>query len=423
VRGRVAGIVFRKDKALSALTFQQEVVRAFQNRLGRSAVIYPAAFLVAASLTMMLLGLNFYVQDVFGAGGAEVGALFALYFGVYIGGCLLIRPLTDGIAPRYLIIAATALMGTLDLSLLLARSLTVVFILFAVFGTSISLFWPPLMGWLSAGSEGKQLNRKTSRFNISWSTGAIIGPIVGGWLSDKDTAAPLWASGALLLFTSAMVIGAVLTLPRLREEVVSGGENADGSPAEDRSTRFRFPAWVGAFTTFTALSVLLNIFPVFGREELHLSKSAIGGIVFCRSLFMSVGFVLLGRHSFWNFRAGPMLLGQLLLAGCVAMLIGARGAIAIGALFCASGFFMAAAYASSLFHGAAGSIRRTQRGAIHESLLATGQVSGSFVGGIIYATFSISWTYRFCLAVLLAGLVAQSILCIWASRVRRSEAG
>lgn len=384
-------------------------------------MIYPAAFLVAVSLTTLLLGLNFYVQDVFNADGATVGNLFALYFGVYIGGCLLIRPLTDHIAPRYLIIAATGLMGIFNLALLMSRSLAAIFILFAIFGTSISLFWPPLMGWLSAGSEGEMLNRRMSRFNISWSSGNIVGPVLGGWLSEMHITAPLWFSAALLLFTCAMVIGAVLTLPKLSDAQVSTTAGPDNLPLADNSTRFRFAAWVGAFTSFTALSVLLNIFPVFGQNDLHLKKSVIGGIVLCRSLFMAIGFALLGRLNFWNFKAWPMLLGQLLLAVCVGLLIFARGSLAISALFSAAGLFMAMAYASSLFHGAAGSIYRTQRSAIHESLLATGQVGGSLFGGMIYAKFSISSTYGFCLAVILAGLAAQTILCIWAKRERRLE--
>lgn len=406
---------------MSAVTFRREVTRALQERLGRSAVIYPAAFLVAVSLTTLLLGLNFYVQDLFKAGGATVGALFALYFGVYIGGCLFIRPLTDHIAPRYLIIVATALMGGFCLSILAARSLTAVFILFAIFGTSISLFWPPLMGWLAVGSEGKELTRRMSRFNASWSAGAVVGPILGGWLSERGTALPLWTAGGLLLFTSAMVTGAVLTLPRLKEEIQPAAPVDDGTPDEDHSTRFRFPAWIGAFTSFTTLGVLLNIFPVCGRGELALSKSAIGWVILSRALFTTVGFVLLGRYSFWNFRARPMLAGQLLLAASVAMLMFARGPFAIGLAFGAAGLFISAAYASSLFHGAAGSTRRTARSAVHESLLATGQVSGALLGGLIYTHFSMRWTYGFCLAILLAGLVAQGVLCAWARKGTKSQ--
>ncbi len=205
-----------------------------------------------------------------------------------------------------------------------------------------------------------------------------------------------------------MVALAVFWLPQLRNEVQPGETAVSDKPTEDRSTRYRFLAWVGAFTSFTFLGALLNIFPVFGREVMLFRKSVIGEIVFARGLFTTLGFLWFGRVTFWHFKGWSMLATQFMLAVCAGLLMFARDPVLIGVLFAASGFFISSAYGSSLFHGAAGSTRRTARGAVHESLLATGQISGAFLGGLIYTHSSMQWTYGFCMAIVLTGLVLPS---------------
>ena len=170
------------------------------------------------------------------------------------------------------------------------------------------------------------------------------------------------------------------------------------------------------------MGTLLNIFPLFARVDLQLDKTHIGTVLFLRALFMMLGFVALGHSAFWHFRGWPVLVGQAALGVCVGLMVFARDAVTLSVLFSVAGFAMAMAYAASLFHGAAGSGNRRARSAIHESLLATGQVGGSLIGGLLYTHFSMSWTFRFCMAIVLGGLLAQAVMCAWAKRERRLSA-
>ena len=72
------------------------------------------------------------------------------------------------------------------------------------------------------------------------------------------------------------------------------------------------------------------------------------------------------------------------------------------------GALRALSYNSSIFHGVSGSINRTGRVAIHESLLAAGLICGSSLGGIIYQKFSMTVVYYFCGAIVFFGAVMQS---------------
>src|SRR3972149_3690675 len=171
---------------------RREVPRVFGSPIGKTALIYPAAFLVSTGMYIFSLGLNFYLKDVFNASGRQIGAIFALFALCYTVSCLGVRPLTDSVRPQFLLLAATALMFIFSLSIVLCHSMRMIFLFYSLFACGTSIFWPPIMGWVSEESEGVQLGKVMSKFNLSWSTGAIIGSPLAGALSQVNPNVPLW---------------------------------------------------------------------------------------------------------------------------------------------------------------------------------------------------------------------------------------
>jgi predicted MFS family arabinose efflux permease len=90
----------------------------------------------------------------------------------------------------------------------------------------------------------------------------------------------------------------------------------------------------------------------------------------------------------------------------------AHSALILSSLISCIGFFMAVSYFNSMFHGVSGSSNRSGRMAIHESLISSGLILGSVIGGFIYQRFSMTYVYLFCAAFLLFGTVLQGMLCL-----------
>ncbi len=407
---------------LTYISQRRQLIKSFYAGIGKTAVIFPAAFLAAVGMGLMALGIIFYLVDIFQASASQIGLLAALWSLCYVIGCLLIRPLFDRLRPRHTMIIAMFSMSLFTFLLHYAPSIVWVYVWYGLFGLSTSLFWPPLMAWLSRGVEGRELSRAISKFNFSWSAGVVISPFLTGWLSEKAAELPLYLGSLLFLLIGFMIIGAALALPYIRRdrdaEPSAGGEGPD---LGEKDTFLRYPAWIGLYTTYVVMGVILVIFPIFARGDLSLSKSVIGLLLLSRALFMTGGFIILGKVGFWHFRGWPMILVQLGLAIILIFMVYLHSPFWLGLALAFMGLLMALAYANSLFHGVSGSTQRTRRMAIHEVLLSLGIVSGSSLGGILYERYSMSTVYWFCLSLVLVGAVIQVALCLKGPGLRKSK--
>jgi len=398
---------------------RREIIRAYYAGLGKTGLTSVASFLVAVAFGQVALGLVFYVREVFGATAGQIGALAATWAICYAVGCLFIRPAFSRFLPRYLIIGATFCAFVFTLTMRFAPSLAWIFILQGLNGFCLSLFWPPLMGWLSSDLEVKALSKAVSRFNLSWCLGNIISPFIAGWLSQIAVHLPLYAGSGIYIVAAVFVAGAAFALPSTPAE--GNTRNNAGRADAGRSTLLRYPAWVGLFAAYFAIGVVLNIFPLMGRYVLGFSKRTVGTVLLVRGLFNAATFMFLGRTAFWHFRSLPMLLGQLLGVAAFVGLIFTTSPYAIAALLGLFGFSIALSYSESIFHGASGSGSRAARMAIHESILAAGMVAGPAIGGRIYQAYPDTRVYWLCAAILLTSAVVQAALCLWARKRERAD--
>jgi len=400
-----------------------KILRAYSALAGKSAIVYPAAFLVALGLGQVGLGLIFYLREVFSSPATVIGWLAATWSLAYIVGCLLVRPAFDTVPPPYLIVVANFLMTGFTLGMQFVPSISWIFALHGLYGMAVSHFWPPLMGWLSSEVEGEALNRACARFNLSWCLGGIISPYLAGWLSEMNVRLPLLGGSALFLLTAVYVAGTALVKPKTGGvstcRAAGGQQNAALAP--DRSTLLRYPAWVGLFATYFAMGVIASIFPVIGQDDLLLSRSSIGLLLLVRSLVNAVAFLALGRLVFWHFRVLPMLMGQLMAVCGFVLLAHVHEPVLVGVLLGIFGITLAMSYSSSLFHGASGSRNRPARMAVHESVLAAGLVAGAGVGGMVYHAHGAARLFYLCALVVLVALLAQGVLCVWARRCEERQ--
>ncbi|MCF7849149.1 MAG: MFS transporter [Kiritimatiellales bacterium] len=393
---------------LQYLSESWQLVRTFRSRIGKTGVIFPAAFITAVGLSTMVVGIVFYASEALGASAGQVGALAATFSICYIAGCLFLRPVSSWILPRYSVLLATSVMALCMVFVLVSASLPWVFLWYGAIGLAACFFWPPLMGWLSTNIEGDELSRALGRFNLSWSGGVILGPLLAGWLSQMNPAWPLVFALVQFTFTAALILGAIFTLHNIGAEDDNHVEERGKQVVEDQSTPLRFPAWLGIFTAFVVQGTLVSVFPLMAQAELGFSKPAVGGLLLIRALTMTCCLGLLGRTSFWRFRGDVMIGVSLLLAGIAFLFVIAESMICVALLLVATGILSAAAYNNSLFHGLSGSSQRTSRMAMHEATLSVGIGLGAAGSGYAYQHLGMVGAFGLCAILLSAGAAVQA---------------
>jgi len=153
--------------------------------------------------------------------------------------------------------------------------------------------------------------------------------------------------------------------------------------------------------------VIINIFPIYARDELLLRKEVIGLLMLSRSFIAVFVFILMGHSVIWHFRILPMAIGQVCLAGVMFFMIFVSSPPVLALSISLVGAFRAFSYNGSVFHGVSGSINRTGRMAVHEAGLAGGLIFGPLFGGLIYQKNSMNAVYSFCAIVVALGVLLQ----------------
>jgi MFS family permease len=388
----------------------------------KSALILPISLLFYTALIVTTFSMIFYARDLFQASVSLIGWLAAVPHLCYFSGCFALRPLYRLLLPRHSLILATAAAAVLLVGMLLVRSLPLLFLLYGLFGFSLSLFWPPLMGWLSYGKEERALNTTLGRFNLSWSGGNIIAPFLAGFLLQQGISVPFRVAALIMTVICLIVLTVSLIVPGIRQDRQRESIRRDEEKPEDRSTPLRYPAWVGLFASYVILGITMSIFPLYLREEIGLTETRIGLLLLIRALFSTLGFLILARLSFWHFKSWLMILSQGLIIVVVAVIAAVRTFPGLSLVLALFGLLFSLSYDNSLFHGVSGSLRRSTRMAVHESLLTAGMIAGPAIGGILYQSGRFTRVLVFGCAVVAAAAAAQAALVLIFRKIKTSSA-
>jgi len=187
--------------------------------------------------------------------------------------------------------------------------------------------------------------------------------------------------------------------------------------ASGGGTPLRYPAWVGMFASYVVSGMVATVFPLFAQDSLGASRGLVGTLVSSRTLTQTLGFLLLGAVSFWQYRSRWLVLSQVYLALLLFAMLFARSVSFFAVLFPLLGLGTAMSYANGLFYGIAGSSRRAARMAIHESTLNGGYIVGASATGFLYQEFSMRTVVLFCLGCSLTSILAQGLLL---ARIRKA---
>lgn len=368
-----------------------------------------SAFLASVSFGVESAALPFLAQDL-GAGSAGVGALGAIGSVTYSAVLFVLLMYFGGIwerhCPRRMSMTAQWCLCAGSVLFAAAHSMPALYAIATAKGVAAACFWPPLMAWFSAGREGADLNRRLSYFNLSWCSGLIVGPAVGGELYEIWQELPFavaslcQAAGACALWRSRPPTASPPSEPSKPETL----------PAEDipqwKRVAFRRVALVSHFTGYVVMGLARYQFPVLARS-LSIGPGIFGWALMMLSLSMTFMFWMLGRSHRWHFRHGLLLLAQVGMACAMFAAAVARSAAMLGFITTLCGLCVGITYTSNLFYGASGDPRRGRRMAIHEFLIGLGFGVGGQCGGLINSRWGLRSAYPICAWLIMLGAAAQ----------------
>lgn len=273
-------------------------------------------------------------------------------------------------------------------------------------GAAMALFWPFLMSWVSGSYEGLDLNRRLGRYNGSWSSGGVVGPLVGAWLVEKGPVWPMLAA-VLCFAASFLLLGLARRDAALPHSSATPANGNSGPPCDVRVLAdFRWMSRIALFCAWASFAIARSQFALV-FIGLGYSKSQFGvyltAIALCNFLALIAG----GRWAFWHFRAGLLMGAQGMILLALLMIIYGRtlsvlflSAVVLGVAF---GF----SYSSHLFYGAATSRKRSVRMVIHEIVISLGVMAGSWPSGRLAEHVGPYAPYWFAVAVVTLGAVGQ----------------
>ncbi len=361
------------------------------------------SFAAQAAIAGVNLTLIYFLRSRFSLSSQMIGISAAVYTLSYFFFCSIVDPLASKMRPSFALEFALAGMALSIALVMFSPSMTLVIPSLILYGFFMAFFWPQIAGWMSRGKEGKVLSRATGSFNVSWSVGVAVAPLATGFLVEYDVFLALSVFAGMLFFVAILTQVFTRISPEMKS-AVSEHTNRRMTDFVDASTPIRYASWVGNLTLYVVLAVVLTIFPLYALDSLPYNESLVGILLFIRGAVTAVVFILMGKSSFWHFRRSLIAITLILasLLTVAAQKITSFGGFTL--FFIIFGVLFAAMYSFSIFHGFTGSINRTRRMLIHESLLTVGTVIGNVFGASLYQFYGFPSVLTLCSIILLVPL-------------------
>jgi len=272
--------------------------------------------------------------------------------------------------------------------------------------SSFAAFWPAAEA-LIADSSDLKLEEALKRFNISWGTATVIGPLLGGaFISSWSIRAPFhfalvvsWLFGLLSL--------AVVTDPSRRLGGETNEAEKSGDDVDDQGSIVT--ALVSIFLFSSVVGIILSLFPSYA-VDLEIPPFEIGLITLIFGASQVVTFHQANRIG------GRLKMLRMFLLGTTALAIGSLTAFYASNVplfvfcFIVFGFGAGISYAASISF----ILRRwrSSRGyaaGVFESLIGLGYFAGPLIGGIV-SEYTPNAPYMYCFLLSLAVLFIQLVV-------------
>ena len=315
-------------------------------------------------------------------------------------------------AKRRSVMLSCGLLIAVDSCIFLISGLRDVFILAVSGSLSAAFFWPPLQAWLVDIGERASLSERLGMFNLSWSTGIMMGPMIGGVLYSINYHYP-WCYA---IATNTLMLAALLLARDGRRGDVHGAVNAcdDEEYLEDPGLFLPLALWAN-FVCWFALSNVQSLYPKVAVMN-GFSPQLIGCLLFLVWVAQSGFFIVLRLTRVWHYRFGPLAIVHCAAALGMLLIFWSASAPLLSIAFPLLGVALGLSYYSSIYYSLCGHKHAGRRTSIHEFMVGSGFFLGPAVGGILAQCAGIRSPFLLCSMLLAATAILEAAVCLKTSR-------
>jgi len=350
-------------------------------------VLYATIFLSSTGLGTTTFLLPVYAASI-GASYVDLGLMGAVGNVVYTVFTLLTGVLLDKYERLRLYTGYGFMCALILASFTLAVDISRLLVARALMGVASASFWVSASTLTADISPPERLTQSMGRYNLSWITGFVVGPYLGGLVSSSLGFGALFACTASLLVASGL-LSQLLLRPRLSLRNKSGPEGLSLGP---------FRRLSAAYLTLLPFTLVLGIYMAIVPGHLSLeglTASTVGLLVTMTNAVRGLTFVNVERFVAWGTRRSVSLAALLLFSGML--------------LFSYSTGLAGYAAALALYGVAAGIMtpvvldyiaKRCEPGSLgaamglHEGTYGLGMFTGSIAGGGLAEVYGPQLLYR-----------------------------
>jgi MFS family permease len=299
----------------------------------------------------------------------------------------------------------------------------------------LAFAWPALHAWVGGEPDLSTRARAMGWFNIAWSTGFALSPLLAGPLYDLNYRLPF----ALSAGASLAVMVLILSLPSERAPIILPPGAAEPSPdlfreRHDRTSELLLPAaWCGTLVANALAGVTRSVFPKRIDDLVSLGELRfLGEVVPAQMLleapatkyswlaFLLCGataltFWTLGNTQWWRHRFWLVLATEAMAGGAFFALGFTRNMAVMALCFVTVGVLLGLAFFSAVYYSMANPGLKHSRAAVNEAAVGAGGFLGHFGFGYLAGHAGILVPFRLA-PLFIAAAIAVQLLLLWRAR-------
>lgn len=302
---------------------------------------------------------------------------------------------------------------------------------------ALAFVWPALHSWVGAEPDDQLRAKRMATFNVSWSFGFAISPLVGGPLYDADYRLPFAALFLLCIYALYLIT----TLPHEKAHYAKAIEQkaASGEPPDDRAEAFLLAAWCATGVANVLANVTRSVFTervaqLVEKGQLrllfesnpaaflqHSAATKYSWMAFALAAATAATFLILGHFSRWKYRMGWIFLMQAAAGGAFWLLGNTNSLMVMLAAFAVVGINLGGSFFASTYYSLANPLHKHRRAAINEGAVGIGGILTAGFGFVV-AAFGFQTAFRAIPAALLVAIVCEMLLVSWGKRRAQKNA-
>ena len=401
--------------------------------------MYAVGFLIDFAVMAGLVGLPFYIYNQLGLGEFASGVVGGVQAVGYAGACLVstwfMARVKNGLNWAVL---GLVLFGALGCLIPFSGNVVLCGALTMGAYMSLSLVWPALHSWIGAEPDLAKRSHQITRFNVAWSMGFAISPLVAGPAYDWDYRLPF----ILLMCTTVVAIILVRSLPHEKTHFLAAtAEMLEERAGHDRASEVHlYAAWFANLMGNILINTTRTIFPkrvdeLVATNQLRLlwedvpasfltgaAATKYSWLAFTAALVMALIFMWMGRSRWWRHKFAFLVWTQVLAGVAFWVLADTHSLLVMVLCFLVVGVNNGVCFFAAVYYSLSNPALKHRRAAIHEATVGMGGFIGSTSFGVLALLYGTSLPFRYAPVLVVAALIVEAGLVRYAARRRDRSA-